>query len=609
MLVRHLLIKQNQLFEFISRFFFMKLKLLLFCLILPLFCFATRLQHKTVTDSMAYYESKKDWIKALDYGKRKSAHFLKEKNYEGYRTISLRTSKIYAQLNENHKAIELLLKASKTPEVINPKVNNPSIYIELGLRYSFLRDTLKSKKYYHKALKTSMAKNDYENQKNAYQNLFRLNINSNIDSAYYFMKKKFVLDKKDQGIYGLSASYNNHFAYYILKEQYPIAKKYLDSCYALSQNTNRASLKISALSNMGYYYMVVEEDFQKGADYYNETLDKYRKDMNDNELIETFLNLTYAYENLKDYEKANNYLNQAIEYKEKVYNTQISDATREVEIKYKINEIEAKFNEEKKLLEERQSRNRKIIIVFICLFIFSIILSYFYYQNLKLKQRNKIKEIDSEIQGNIINASLDGQELERQKLSQVLHDNISALLSSAGLHLSAFLATHPNDTPEEIIKARSLLKDAHDKVRDLSHELIPPVLAKLGLHHALQDLCERNSNSMLTFEFEGKISEETRYQLDFEVKIYFIVTELMNNIIKHSKATEGFVSIEEVGNEVKVVVRDNGVGFSEQKHHPNQGFGLSQIKARLKNIEGSFDLKSKTNQGAEITIRLQLPND
>lgn len=576
---------------------------------LPLFCFATRLQHKTVTDSMAYFESKKDWIKALDYGKRKSEMFLKEKNYEGYRTISLRTSKIYAQLNENHKAIELLLKASKTPEVGNPRVNNPSIYIELGLRYSFLRDTLKSKKYYHKALKTSLAKNDYENQKNAYQNLFRLNINSNIDSAYYFMKKKFVLDKKDQGIYGLSASYNNHFAYYILKEQYPIAKKYLDSCYALSQNTTRSSLKISALSNMGYYYMVVEENFQKGADYYNETLDKYRKDMNDNELIETFLNLTYAYENLKDYEKANNYLNQAIEYKEKVYNTQISDATREVEIKYKINEIEAKFNEEKKLLEARQSRNRKIIIVFVCLFIFSIILSYFYYQNLKLKQRNKIKEIDSEIQENIINASLDGQELERQKLSQVLHDNISALLSSAGLHLSAFLTTRQKDPPVEVIKARSLLKEAHDKVRDLSHELIPPVLAKLGLHHALQDLCEKNSNSMLSFDFEGKISTETRYQLDFEVKIYFIITELMNNIIKHSKASIASITIEEVAEEIVLVVKDNGIGFSEQKHLPNQGFGLSQIKARLKNLEGSFDLKTKPNQGTEITIHLQIPKD
>lgn len=587
----------------------MKLSLSLIFLVLPLFCLAIRLPNKKVVDSISYYESKKDLIKALDYGKRKSEIYLKQKDYAKYRTTCLRTSKIYAQLNENHKAIELLLKASKSPKTSNTKANNPSIYIELGLRYSFLRDTLRSKKYYHKALKTSIIEKDYENQKNAYQNLFRLNIISDLDSAYYFMKKKFLLDKKDKGLYGLSASYNNHFAYYAQKEQYPIAKKYLDSCYALSLKTNKSTLKISALSNFGYYYMVVEEKYQKGADYYNEIIDKYASEMNDNELIEVYLNLTYAYEKLHDYKNANIYLNLAIDYKEKVYNNQISDATREVEIKHKINIIEEKFNQEKRMMEDRQLKNRKIIIVFICLFLFSVVLFYFYYQNLKLKQRNKIKEIDSEIQDNIINASLDGQELERQKLSHILHDNISALLSSAGLHLTAYISSKPDDVPEEIRKARNLLKDAHDKVRDLSHDLVPPLLSKLGLNHALEDLCEKHSNSMLHFEFKSSISNDRRYNIDFEVKIYFFVTELMNNIIKHSRATNGFISIEELNNEFILTVRDNGIGFTQQKNKANQGLGLSQIKARLKNMDGTLNFKSKTIQGAEMTIKIKIPKD
>lgn len=587
----------------------MRLKFLCYFYILPLFCAAQTSQNRKVTDSMTYYESTKDWIRAIDYSKRKTTDYLQEKNFEAYRTLCIRTAKIYSQINENNKAIELLLMAAKTPQVKNSKINNPSIYVELGLQYSVLRDTLKSKKYYHKALKTSISTGDYESQKNAYQNLFRLNSHTNLDSAYYYMKKKFVLDKKDKGIYGLSASYNNHFVYYTLKEQYPLAKKYLDSCLVLSQQSDKSSIKISALSNLGYYYMVVVEDFQKGADYYTEILDKYQKDMTENELIEVYLNLVYAHENLKQYEQANYYSSLASDYKEKVYNKQISDATRDVELKYKINEIEEKFRVEKKQFEDRQSQNKKIIIVFICLFIFSVILFYFYYQNLKLKQRSKIKEIDSEIQENIINASLDAQELERQKLSQVLHDNISALLSSAGLHLSAFLATHSNETPEEINKARSLLKEAHDKVRDLSHELIPPLLAKLGLHHAVEDLCEKNSNSMLTFHFESRISSETRYPLDYEVKIYFILTELINNCIKHSKATQAIIHIKEINHELLVTVKDNGIGFSEQKHHPNQGFGLSQIKARLKSMGGTFQLKSKTNEGSELNIRIQIPKN
>jgi signal transduction histidine kinase len=587
----------------------MKFKLLLILALLPLFSYPISLDKIRAKDSMAYYDSKKDWIKALDYSKRKSEDYLKDKNYDAYLEISMRTSKIYAQLNENQKAIELLLRTLKYLEKNNPKINNSPIFIELGLRYSYLRDTVKSKKYYHKALKTSISKNDYENQKNAFQNLFRLHSYNNPDSSYYYMKKKFVLDKKGQSVFGLSASYNNHFVYYIQKGQYPTAKKYLDTCLVLSQKTDKSSVKITALSNLGYYYMVVEENYKKGADYYYKILDKYRKDMNDNELIETFLNLTYAYENLKEYEKANNYLNQAIEYKEKVYNNRISDATREVEIKYKINEIEERFYQEKKILEERQSRNKKTIIVFICLFIFSVILSYFYYQNLKLKQRNKIKEIDSEIQENIINASLDGQELERQKLSQVLHDSISALLSSAGLQLSAFIVNNNNKVPNEISKARALIREAHDGVRDLSHELVSPVLAKLGLYLAFQDLCEKNSNSMLRFELRSSIASETRFKLDFEIKIYYIVTELINNIIKHSDATSSLISIEEKNDEIILVVKDNGKGFDNLKQTINQGFGLSQIKARLNSMGGVLNLKSKKNEGSEITIRIKIPND
>jgi signal transduction histidine kinase len=83
----------------------------------------------------------------------------------------------------------------------------------------------------------------------------------------------------------------------------------------------------------------------------------------------------------------------------------------------------------------------------------------------------------------------------------------------------------------------------------------------------------------------------------------------MNNIIKHSKASKGYVSIKEDAGKLILKVRDNGIGFGEQRYLSNQGFGLSQIKARLKNLEGSFDLKTKPNQGSEITIRLQIPKD
>jgi hypothetical protein len=89
-----------------------------------------------------------------------------------------------------------------------------------------------------------------------------------------------------------------------------------------------------------------------------------------------------------------------------------------------------------------------------------IILFYFSFKT-KLKQKNKLKDIQSKIQENIINASVTGQEIERKK-KLILHDNISALLSSAGLHLSVF--SSKSDRVRRKGK-QSHLKEAHDKVR------------------------------------------------------------------------------------------------------------------------------------------------
>src|SRR5690606_17105163 len=136
------------------------------------------------------------------------------------------------------------------------------------------------------------------------------------------------------------------------------------------------------------------------------------------------------------------------------FNEQTSRAIRDLEVRYQINKVEDEYLQKQKELEENQSKNKKIFAVFIALLILSLILFYFFHQNSKLKQNNKLKDIESQLQQNIINATIDGQENERKKIAAVLHDNISAMLSSAGLQLSAFVAGNPAPS-EEIAKTRA----------------------------------------------------------------------------------------------------------------------------------------------------------
>ncbi|QSB28568.1 sensor histidine kinase [Flavobacterium sp. CLA17] len=260
----------------------------------------------------------------------------------------------------------------------------------------------------------------------------------------------------------------------------------------------------------------------------------------------------------------------------------------------------------KEQLQLIKTDNKKIVSLVIILVIMLLMLSYFYYRNGELKRKNKQKDIKQKIQLNIINSGIDGQENERKKIAAFLHDNINSLLSSVGLHLNAF-STQNNIHSDEIAKAKAILEEAHDRLRDMSHELIPALLVRFGLLHALEDLCERNTTHHIHFQFLSSIASEKRYPEKFEMKIYFIVSELLNNIIKHSGASKAQISLREKENWFILIIQDNGKGFNAEKQNETEGFGLNRIRARIKKLKGSISIISKPNTNSGTSVKIKIP--
>jgi signal transduction histidine kinase len=95
----------------------------------------------------------------------------------------------------------------------------------------------------------------------------------------------------------------------------------------------------------------------------------------------------------------------------------------------------------------------------------------------------------------------------------------------------------------------------------------------------------------------------TRYNEDYEMKMYFIIMELSNNIIKHSNAVNAFISIEEKNKSLFIHVQDNGKGFDSNEYNTIEGFGLNQIKARINNMGGEITVLSKIKSGTSIQIK------
>ena len=379
----------------------------------------------------------------------------------------------------------------------------------------------------------------------------------------------------------------------------------------------KRNIKISqavALGNLASIYLK-EDNFSKAKKTYKEALNLIKNEKSKRALDvreNLYFNLAYNLYKLKDYE--------AYTYQELSYN--IKDSLRDKEIRKMIEELGLKYNfESKKEIFKKEAENKRLITErkFILLGIIAllVILSLIYILRVnRLKQNNlalqlqstellKNKELDklkAETQTRIINATIDGKESERKQIAETLHDSVSALLSSANLHLQATRKQFNGTTPIEIDKTQEIILEATHKIRDLSHTLVSSVLLKFGLKFAVLDISEKYSNTELSISTE--INNTRRYHQNFEIKIYNILQEFLNNILKHSHAKSALIKLKEDGEYLFITIIDDGIGFDKTKVDGKDGLGINQIDARIKMLKGSFHIESSKNNGTKIYVKI-----
>ncbi|WP_300567225.1 sensor histidine kinase [Flavobacterium sp.] len=558
------------------------------------------------TDSINYYIDQNKPLKAINYARTKSTYYLEHKNYSAFCDMMIEKSKLYKKFNDNENALKVLYEARNIAEKSKLSEKEILIYIEIGFINSVVFEYTKAKKHFQKAEKIALKLNNRELLAKVNQGYFKIHGETQSDSAEYYLKKVAHYSKGSKDFIENFRNYSNFFQFYFEKNEYATAKKYLDSANTVALKIKDEVLIMNCKNSLGVLYLTVDKDYPKAKDLYLSIINSNSSKNNISTLGDAYLNASYAYEKMGDFKNALNYNNKYLEIFDEVSTGRFDKANQEIETRYAINKIETEYKEKEKLIKERQERNQKLLLLFASLFILAGFIFYFYYQNLMLKQKNKLKDIDAKLQYKIISATLDGQDQERNKISGILHDHVSALLSSVGLHLSAFESNLDQTQIADLKKTRTLLKDAHDKVRDLSHELVPPLLVKLGLQFALKDLCENNSNSIIKFEFFSALPKDRRFNSDFETKMFFIVSELLNNVMKHSNASKAKLSLEELGNQLHITIEDNGKGFDTKNISKSNGFGITQIRARVKNMNGDMKINSKLNQGTTIIIKVDI---
>ncbi|CAN1575082.1 COG4585 Signal transduction histidine kinase [Flavobacteriaceae bacterium] len=205
---------------------------------------------------------------------------------------------------------------------------------------------------------------------------------------------------------------------------------------------------------------------------------------------------------------------------------------------------------------------------------------------------------------NQLSAVIRTLELDRKRIAQDLHDDISSKLNviSLNCHLLKIPNLLQKDVEEITKNIMEYTAKALNSSKKMSHRLLPPVLEKFGLHAGIEELCSE-------FEADRSVKIEYKNNLKFDFKeneshihVFRIVQELLTNSVQHGKATFISLLFEEVNEKKMCRYTDNGIGFDFKKMQNHKGLGMKNIASRITVLEGCLTIESQMENGISVVF-------
>jgi signal transduction histidine kinase/ligand-binding sensor domain-containing protein len=200
-------------------------------------------------------------------------------------------------------------------------------------------------------------------------------------------------------------------------------------------------------------------------------------------------------------------------------------------------------------------------------------------------------------QQNLLNIEMNTLEKERGRISKDLHDGVGSNLVVLKMKIHRFISSYSREFAHEV---EQQFQDAISEIRRILYELTPPGLEKYGLLSSLAPYIEKiRQDTKLDIEFyaTGDEYQETRKN----TLVFRVIQELISNTVKHSNASKITLHVNSFDSELNIIYQDNGTGFNVEDK--KDGHGLHNIEARIKALEGNFQVDSG-NFGVSFIISI-----
>ncbi|MCB8965066.1 MAG: sensor histidine kinase [Bacteroidales bacterium] len=507
---------------------------------------------------------------------------------------------IYNTEGEYPKALEFYNMALPIAEKLQDKYRIALLQNNIGTIYLSVKDFHKAEEYLVKSLKTKSEIDDTLTLGYCYNNLAKVYFNTGDgEKALQYANKAVELFRNSgEVVYESIAFQLLSMVYYQYLKDYKKAESYALQSLTCAKESNLPAYiasSLNTLSNVLWHQ-------SKFSDSYLAALEAVETDTSDMEIT------TDLYKNLVRTSIIIGKQDDAVNFLEKYHS--ISYQWDSEKFQKSLSEMEVKYETEKKELKITSlEKERKFIILLSVLggiLLITIIVLIAARQKVITQKRKiaeqKVAQLEQEKQLIATKSLLEGEATERARLSKDLHDGLGGLLSVTKHKMANMKGslTIPEEQVETFNSALEMLDNSIKELRRVAHNLMPESLMRYGLSAAIKDFCE--SIDKATYHFYGV---EKRIDEKLEVAAFRIVSELVNNALKHANANKINVQLVQEQDRISLTVYDDGCGFDPKSIDKTKSVGLNSIEQRVISFNGRIDILSEPGKGTEVTVEFK----
>jgi len=233
-----------------------------------------------------------------------------------------------------------------------------------------------------------------------------------------------------------------------------------------------------------------------------------------------------------------------------------------------------------------------------------VILLYQQFRKNLYKRELEQRTLEGKHQNELLKASLEAHEEERNRIARDMHDELGAVLSIARMQVIQIeRQTNDPNLKTNLKEIKETAESALSSMRRLTHQLMPPLLDEFGMIKALESVVEK-INCSCELSIDLIVSEDfPRTSRVTELAIYRVAMELINNTLKHAKAKRTQIIFSVADSHIQLFYKDDGIGLPKEFA---PGLGLRNIEARINSVNGKIHIDGEQGKGFYADIKVPM---